>query len=130
MTKSFTKKLFFLAISSLMALNVWGDATPSDELFATYQKHGDRFYKTSGAEATLSEDYYDWNVNYYIVACGDSMLLRATTTEERGFDMAAAWQTQLRVWTEGFTQCGRPMRIGERVGTCRDTCLVRRIPQG
>ena len=102
MTKSFTKKLFFLAISSLMALNVWGDATPSDELFATYQKHGDRFYKTSGAEATLSEDYYDWNVNYYIVACGDSMLLRATTTEERGFDMAAAWQTQLRVWTEGF----------------------------
>lgn len=74
-------------------------AVASNELFATYQKQGDRFYKGAN-EADLEADHFDWNVNYYIVSCGDSILLRATTTEDRNF--TAGWQTQLRLWTTAW----------------------------
>ena len=68
----------------------------SGELFATYQKFGDRFYK-GGSEANLEALSYDWDVNYYIVSCGDSVLLRATTEEPRNLENE--WKTQLRIWT-------------------------------
>ena len=68
----------------------------SGELFATYQKFGDRFYK-GGSEANLEATSYDWDVNYYIVSCGDSVLLRATTEEPRNLENE--WKTQLRIWT-------------------------------
>lgn len=86
----------------LLCASVMGFAAPiaSGELFATYQKQGDRFYK-GGNEADLTADYYDWNVNYYIVSCGDSMLLRVTTTEDRNLNQG--WQTQLRVWNGAGT---------------------------
>jgi len=89
------KKLYTLLTALLLCTFVWGDAVPSGELYATYQKHGDRFYK-GGGEADLSADYFDWAVNYYIVTCGDSILLRATTTEDG--NLSSGWQTQARVW--------------------------------
>lgn len=94
------KKLSFLV--ALLCASVMGNAAPvsSGELFATYQKQGDRFYK-GGSEADLTADYYDWDVNYYIVSCGDSMLLRVTTTEDRNLNQG--WQTQLRVWNGAGT---------------------------
>ena len=90
--------LFF----ALMCASVAAMAAPvaSGELYSTYQKQGDRFYKGDG-EADLAADYFDWNVNYYIVACGDSMWLRVTTTEERNLN--TGWQTQLRVWNASGT---------------------------
>ena len=86
-------------VSITPSVSAAAPATPvaSGELFATYQKHGDRFYATGGNEATLSETTHDYDVNYYIVSCGDSILLRATTTESNNLENS--WPTQLRIWT-------------------------------
>lgn len=121
MTKSFTKKFLFLAVAGMMAVNVWGQAVPSGELFATYQKHGDRFYK-GGNEANLEAEYFDWNVNYYIVSCGDSIYLRAITTEDRNF--TAGWQTQLRVWNASGTYDTQRSEIQTNAGGGTKNCYT------
>ena len=71
-------------------------ALASNELFATYQKQGDTFYKGNGSITDYS-DHLDLDVNYYIASCGQTMLLRAkTSSEDINFD-GAGWATQLRV---------------------------------
>lgn len=94
------KKLTLL--TALIYASMFSFAAPvaSGELFATYQKHGDIFYEGGNQEANVEATAHNWAIDYYIVSCGDSMLLRATTTEERNLN--AGWQTQLRVWTGAY----------------------------
>ncbi|MBQ9522215.1 MAG: hypothetical protein IJR74_00140, partial [Paludibacteraceae bacterium] len=101
-------------------------ATPiaSGELFATYQKYGDRFYATGGDEATLSETTHDYDVNYYIVSCGDSILLRATTTESNNLENG--WQTQLRIWTSTKNN-GNEIQVDAGSNKNRYTATCKRI---
>lgn len=109
--------LFTLLCASVMAFA----QTPSGELFATYQKQGDRFYK-GGNEAVLTADYFDWNVDYYIVSCGDSIWFRAITTEDRNF--TAGWQTQLRVWNASGTYDTQRSEVQTNAGGGTKNCYT------
>lgn len=101
MKKSMYQKLLCLACAFVICVPiVLADAVSSGELFATYQKFGDTFYEGSG-ETDLSATSHDWAINYYVVSCGDSIWLRATTTESNNLE--AGWQTQLRVWNASGT---------------------------
>jgi len=69
----------------------------SNELFATYQKQGDTFYK-GNTTIDAEPDGRDLDINYYIVSCGQTMLFRAKNPGE-DIDFAGdAWATQLRVY--------------------------------
>ena len=107
-----------LAITASMY--AWGDAVPSGELFATYQKFGDTFYE-GGGEANLEATSHSWAVNYYIVSCGDSVLLRATTTEDRNLENG--WPTQLRIWTGTYNNSNEiQVNAGDNKNRYTSTC--------
>ncbi len=115
------KKIFLFAAAMLAGLAVQAEPVVSGELFATFQKHGDTFYKGSG-ETNLEAEHFDWNINYYIVLCGDSMWLRATTTEDRTFN--AGWQTQLRVWNASGTYDTQRSEVQTNEGGGTKNCFT------
>lgn len=70
----------------------------SNELFATYQKQGDTFYRGNTTIDDGNPDGRDLDINYYIVSCGQTMLFRA---KNPGGDInfgGASYETQLRVY--------------------------------
>ena len=71
-------------------------AIASNELFATYQKQGDTFYKGNESINYSDPDPRDLDINYYIASCGQTMLFRAKNPgEDINFD-GNAWAVQLR----------------------------------
>ena len=76
----------------------FAEATPSGELFATYQKQGDTFYRGNTTIDTENPDAKDLDINYYIVSCGQTMLFRAINPGEDINFGGAAWEVQLRVY--------------------------------
>lgn len=118
------KKIFTLFVLVVIAsTNVFAAPISSGELFATYQKQGDTFYKGEG-EANLAAGSFEWAVNYYIVSCGDSVLLRATTTEDKNLDNE--WQTQLRIWENEYNK-GNEVQVDAGDNKNRYTSSCRRI---
>lgn len=115
------KKLTLLTALLCVSLFTFADPVPSGELFATFQKQGDTFYKGSG-ETNLEAEHFDWKINYYIVLCGDSMWLRATTTEDRTFN--AGWQTQLRVWNASGTYDTQRSEVQTNEGGGTKNCFT------
>lgn len=71
----------------------------SNELFATYQKQGDTFYK-GNTTIDAEPDGRDLDINYYIVSCGQTMLFRAKNPGEDINFGGAGWETQLRVYND------------------------------
>ena len=118
------KKIFILFVLGVIAsTNVFAAPISSGELFATYQKQGDIFY-TGGEEANLTAVSFEWAVNYYIVSCGDSVLLRATTTEDKNLENG--WPTQLRIW-ENIWNNGNEIQVDAGDNKNRYTSSCRRI---
>ena len=118
------KKIFILFVLGVIAsTNVFAAPINSGELFATYQKQGDTFYK-GGGEADLTAGSFEWAVNYYIVSCGDSVLLRATTTEDKNLENG--WPTQLRIWENAYNN-GNEVQVDAGDNKNRYTSSCRRI---
>ena len=91
------KSLVLLVAGWMTASMAMADAVPSNELFATYQKQGDIFYRGNTAIDTENPDARALDVNYYIVTCGQKMLFRATNPGGNINFGGAGWETQLRV---------------------------------
>lgn len=91
------KKMYILA--ALMVSMIANAAqVPSGELFATYQKQGDTFYRGNTTIDEENPDAKDLDINYYIVSLGSTMLFRAVNPgEDINFD-GAGWAVQLRVY--------------------------------
>ena len=118
------KKIFILFVLGVIAsTNVFAAPISSGELFATYQKQGDTFYK-GDQEADVAKESFEWAVNYYIVSCGDSVLLRATTTEDK--NLAEGWQTQLRIWENAWNN-GNEIQVDAGDNKNRYTSSCREI---
>ena len=118
------KKIFTLFVLGVIAsTNVFAAPISSGELFATYQKQGDTFYQ-GGGEADLAAGSFEWAVNYYIVSCGDSVLLRATTTEDRNLENG--WPTQLRIWENAYNN-GNEVQVDAGDNKNRYTSSCREI---
>ncbi|MBR1878258.1 MAG: discoidin domain-containing protein [Paludibacteraceae bacterium] len=88
--------LLIVLCASLMASAA--DAVPSGELFATYQKQGDTFYRGNTTIDEENPDAKALGINYYIVSCGQTMLFRAVNPSEDINFGGAAWEVQLRVY--------------------------------
>jgi len=112
-------------VSITPSISATSPATPvaSGELFATYQKSGIRVYE-GGGEANIEATSHDWDVNYYIVTCGDSVLLRATTTENN--NLGNGWETQLRLWTSAYNNSNE-IQVNAGNGKNRYTSVCRHI---
>lgn len=97
--KNFTKSLFLL-LAITASMSVWADPVASGELFATYQKHGDTFYRGNTTIDGDNPDGRDLDIDYYLVSCGQTMLFRA---KNPGGDINfgdAGWEVQLRVYND------------------------------
>lgn len=92
------KKISLLLSVLCASVAAFADAVPSGELFATYQKQGDTFYRGNTTIDEENPDAKALDINYYIVSCGQTMLFRA---KNPGGDIhfgGAAWEVQLRVY--------------------------------
>ena len=92
------KKLSSLFVILCASVLAFADATPSGELFATYQKQGDTFYRGNTTIDTENPDAKELDINYYIVSCGQTMLFRAKNPGEDINFGGAGWEVQLRVY--------------------------------
>lgn len=87
---------------ALMGASMMAFAAPvkSGELFATFQKHGDTFYRGNTTIDTENPDGKALDINYYIVSCGQTMLFRAENPGEDINFYGDAWAVQLRVYND------------------------------
>ena len=100
------RKSILLAIA-LVGAGMVSFAAPvkSGELFATYQKDGETFYRGNTTIDTENPDGRDLDIRYYIVSCGQTMLFRAENPGEDINFAGDAWAVQLRVYNdEGGSQ--------------------------
>ena len=95
------KKIYAVVIA-IFGASVMASAVPvkSGELFATFQKHGDTFYRGNTTIDTENPDGRDLDINYYIVSCGQTMLFRAENPGEDINFAGDAWAVQLRVYND------------------------------
>ena len=99
------KKIFLFAAAMLAGLAVQAEPVVSGELFATYQKQGDTFYRGNTTIDEAEPDGRALDINYYIVSLGQTMLFRAINPGEDINFGGAGWEVQLRVYnSEGGAQ--------------------------
>ena len=91
------RKISLLIVLCMAQWMTWAQAVPSGDLFATYQKAGDTFYRGNGTIDEENPDPRELNINYYIVTCGQTMLFRAVSPDQDIQFGGAGWETQLRV---------------------------------
>ena len=94
------KKLGIIVALVCANLGVMAAPIASGELFATYQKHGDTFYRGNTEIDTENPDAKALDINYYIVSCGQTMLFRAENPGEDINFAGDAWAVQLRVYND------------------------------